>query len=116
MNDKLAKAIEFASYSQSIAVTRKTLKEKLDARLTFGANGGLFKVNQTLITFVQMLIEQGRISNVLLLDLNNNPIMIPDLELFRDEIFDRYFSTTLEYYNTVQKLNKSRSVEKLLEL
>ncbi len=116
MNDKLNKAINFASYSQALAVTRKTLKEKIDAKLTYGHASGIFKINQTLITFVQMLIDKGRTSNVLLLDSNDTPIMISDLEQFRDEIFDRYFSSTAEYYNTIKELNKSRSIEKLLEL
>jgi hypothetical protein len=51
-----------------------------------------------------------------LLDVNNNPIMIEDLQVFKDEIFDRYFTTTLEYYEQYELLKKSRSVEKLLDL
>ena len=42
--------------------------------------------------------------------------MIKDMPTFRDEIFDRYFSATLEYYNEYEKIKKSRSVEKLVDL
>ena len=35
---------------------------------------------------------------------------------FRDEILDRYFTSTLEYYNQYQEIKKSRSIEKLLDL
>jgi hypothetical protein len=50
-----------------------------------------------------------------ILDSNENPILIDDLEKFRDEIFSRYFEATYEYAESYQALKKSRSVEKLLE-
>jgi hypothetical protein len=63
-----------------------------------------------------MLVDQGRIEGVPLIDSNENPILIENLEDFRDEILDRYYTTTLEYYEQYQELKKSRSVEKLLDL
>ena len=69
-----------------------------------------------MITFVQMLIDQGRTNNVPLLDSNHNPIMIDDLETFRDEIMDRYYTSVLEYYDQYESIKKNRSVEKLIGL
>lgn len=116
MEDQLQKALDFSNYRQSFAIQRKTLKEKIDAKLTYGVNGGIFKIDRSLITFVQMLIDQGRTTGVPLLDINDNPILIEDLTTFKDEIVDRYFTSTLEYYEQYQNLKKSRSIEKLLEL
>jgi hypothetical protein len=116
MDDRLKKSLEFANYRQTFAIQKKLLKEKIASKLTYGHNGGVFKIDQSLITFVQMLIDQDRISGVPLLDINNNPIMIEDSNIFRDEIFDRYFTTTLEYYEQYELLKKSRSVEKILDL
>ena len=116
MDKKLEKALEFANYQQSLAIKRKTIKEKVDAKLTYGINGGLFKIDRSLITFVQMLLNKGRSKNIPLIDSNGNPVMIEDLTAFSDEILDRYFSTTLEYYEKIQELNKARSVEKLLDV
>jgi len=48
------------------------------------------------------------------MDANDNPILIDDLEAFKDEIFSRYFEATNEYYEQYQQLKKSRSVEKLI--
>jgi hypothetical protein len=42
--------------------------------------------------------------------------MIDDVQSFRDEIYDRYFTTTIEYYEQYEALKKARSVEKLLDL
>jgi hypothetical protein len=116
MDQRLQAALEFANYQQTFAIQRKALKEKIDSRLTYGFNGGIFKINQSLIAFVQMLLDQGRTSGIPLIDSNDNPILIDDLKSFRDEILDRYFLSSLEYYEEFQKLKKSRSVEKLVDL
>jgi hypothetical protein len=116
MDDRLKKALDFANYRQTFAIQRKTLKETTEAELTYGYGGGIFKIDRTLLTFVQLLIDQGRCDNVPLIDANDNPILIINLEEFRDEIFDRYFSTTYKYLELYSALKKSRSVEKLVDL
>lgn len=115
MQEQLKKALEFANYKQTFSTQRKMLKEKAEANLTFGFAGGIFKINRELLTFVQMLCDEGRITGVVLLDIHDNPILVENLESFKDEIFDRYFTTTHEYYAHYQTLKKSRSVEKILE-
>ena len=90
MDERLQKALDFSNYRQTLSIQRKTLKEKINAKLTYGCNGGLFKIDRSLITFVQMLIDQGRVENIPLIDVNENPILIPNLNDFRDEILDRY--------------------------
>ena len=116
MDDRLSKALEFANYRQTLAIQRKTLKEKINAKLTYGHAGGLFKINRELIVFVQMLIDQGRTENVPLIDENGNPVLVSDLQIFKDEIIDRYFTSTYEYYEDYQKIKSSRTVEKLLDV
>lgn len=116
MDTLLKQALDFSNYKQSLAIQRKALKEKIDGRLTLGHNGGIFKIDRNLISFVQFLIEQERTNDVVLLDSNENPILISDLAAFRDEILDRYFTSTNEYYQEYEKIRKSRSVEKLVDL
>lgn len=116
MQEQLKQALDFANYRQTLSIQRRILKEKIDSKLTYGHAGGLFKIDRTLISFVNMLIVQGRTSGVPLIDSNENPILIENLESFRDEIMDRYFSATQEYYEEYQKIKKSRSVEKLVDL
>ena len=116
MDEQLKQAVDFANYRQTFSIQKRTLKEKIEAKLTYGHNGGIFKIDRILIVFVQMLIDQERTQGVPLLDANDNPIMIDDLLTFKDEIVDRYFTATLEYYEQHESLIKSRSVEKLLDL
>ena len=116
MDERLKAALDFSNYRQTLAIQRKTLRERIEGKLTYGHSGGIFKIDRTLLTFVQMLIDQGRIENVPLIDQNENPILITDLQQFRDEILDRYFTSTYEYHKEYEKIKSSRTVEKLLNI
>jgi hypothetical protein len=115
MHEQLKKALEFANSQQTFSIQRRILKEKIEAKLTYGYNGGFFNIDRNLLTFVELLCTKGRTLGAVILDSNENPILIDDLETFRDEIFSRYFEATYEYFESYQALKKSRSVEKLLE-
>ena len=56
MQEEYKKALDFSNYRQTFSVQRKALKEKIDAKLTYGVNGGIFKIDRNLINFVEMLI------------------------------------------------------------
>ena len=116
MDDRIQTALDFSKYRQTLAIQRKLLKEKLQARLTYGAEGGIFHIDKSLISFVQLCIDQGRVSNIPLIDSNENPVLINDLVQFRDEIFDRYFSASFQYMSEYDAIKKSRTVEKLVDL
>jgi hypothetical protein len=116
MDDQLKAALDFSNFRQTFSIQQKILKEKTQAKLTYGFNGGIFKINRELISFVQSLLDKGRSSGVVLLDQNDIPVLVEDLSKFQDEIMDRYFTSTNEYLEEFQKLKKSRSVEKLIDL
>lgn len=116
MEDILSKALEFSNFQHSITLQRKSLKERNESRLTFGYGGGVFKIDQSLISFVNTIVGKGRTSNVVVLDMNSNPVLVEDLETFLDDILGRYYESTLAYYDEYQKIKSKRSVEKLLDL
>jgi hypothetical protein len=116
MDERLKQALDFANYRQTLAIQRKTLKETTEAELIYGYGGGIFKIDRSLLTFVQLLIDQGRTENIPLLDINSIPVLVTNLEEFKNEIFDRYFSATVKYIESYNKLKTSRSIEKLVDL
>lgn len=116
MDDDYKKAIEVSNLSQTFLIQKQHLKERIDAKLTYGYSNGIFKIDRSLITFVQLLHDKNRKENVILLDTNNTPVMITDLVEFLDEILDRYMSSTYEYYSHFEELKKTRSLEKLLTI
>jgi succinate-semialdehyde dehydrogenase/glutarate-semialdehyde dehydrogenase len=77
-------------------------------------NGQFFEPTVIGNATADMLCAKDRTSGVVLLDANENPVLVDDLEEFRDEIFRRYFEVTNEYFEQHQKIKKSRSVEKLI--
>ncbi len=113
MNEKIKSALEFADYHKSLTVQRQFLKEKLDSDLTFGYSGGIFKIDQSLITFTKFLIDCDRIENVPIIDANKNPIIVKNLTEFHQIILDKYFSATHYYVDKVEELKKARSIKDL---
>lgn len=116
MEDILQKALDFSNFQSALSTQRKLLKERLDAGLTLGYSGGIFKIDSALITFVQFFIDQDRTSGIPMIDSNGNPILIDDLNDFKEKILDRYFSSVYEYQENFEKIKKSRSIEKLIDL
>lgn len=116
MDDRLKKALDFSNYQNTLSNQRRILKEKLNSSLVYGFNGGIFKVDRELINFVNYLISMNRKLNVPLIDSNQNPIMVEDLESFLNQITDIYFVSVFDYYSEYEKIKKSRSVEKLIDL
>jgi hypothetical protein len=115
MDDRLQKALSFSNYQFTLTNQRKMLREKLDSSLLYGYNGGIFKVDESLISFVNFLSDQER-ANIPILDSNKNPILIENLKEFLNEILNVYFSAVLDYYNEYEKIKKNRTTEKLIDL
>jgi hypothetical protein len=115
MDDRLQKALVFSNYQSTLSNQRRILREKLDSSLLCGHNGGVFKVDETLISFVQFLSSQNR-NHIPILDSNKNPILIEDMSAFLEKILDVYFSSVLDYYNEYEKIKRNRTVEKLIDL
>lgn len=114
MNPDYEKAIEFANYQHTLSTKINRLQEQIDARLTLGHNGGLFKIDRSLICFVDFLISKDR-TQAVLLDANNKPILVDDLQSLQTEILDRYFTSTYEFFDEFENLKKQRTVEKLAD-
>jgi hypothetical protein len=59
------------------AAARRTLKEKYQAKLTFGWNGGMFSATPEMITFLSLYGDQ----RIVIKDLYDNPVEVNALEL-----------------------------------
>lgn len=97
MNKSLEETIKFSHRMLNLKIQRQRIKEIFDSETTFGYNGGIFKINDQLISYVYTLIEIGKISNVVTLDSNGTPILIENIQDFFDIISDRYFMALGKY-------------------
>jgi hypothetical protein len=112
---RLEKALEQSNTMQSFNLNKNTLKVKTQNLLSYSTNGGTFRVDQSLISFVQYIVESGR-KEVAILDKNDIPILITDTEEFLENISSLYFEVINDYYIDYQKLRSSRKIEKVLEI
>lgn len=113
MDPKLERALEFSQYRETLNNQMQALKSQVEAKLMHSVNGGTFKVSPELITFVELLINKGQSESVIL-DINDTPILITDLEDFQTDILSRYHEVTNDYLTQYESIRKSRSVKKLV--
>lgn len=113
MDPKLEKALEFSQYRETLNNQMQALRSQVEAKLMLSINGGTFKVSPELITFVELLIGKGQTESVLL-DVNNTPILVSDLEDFQTDLLSRYYEVTNDYLTQYEKIRKARSVKKLI--
>jgi hypothetical protein len=108
MTKNLEEIIELSDKMLSFRTQRLYIKEKFEAAVIFGNSGGIFRIDQSLISYVKTLIDFGKKDNVVILDMNQNPIMISDLSEFLKDIIDRYMSALGRYYSEYQELQSTR--------
>lgn len=113
--ERLEKALEFSNTMQTFNLNKNNLKIKTQNLLNYSNSGGSFNVNQSLISFMHMIVQSGK-TEVVILDKNDIPIKIEDTAKFLEDISSLYFESINEYYNDYQKLKSSRKVEKVLEI
>ena len=110
----IGKLKTYSNLAHDLAQTKKNALEKCKARQIIAYNGRLFRADAQTINVVSTFKAHNK--KFIMLDVNDNPILIENLADFKDIILDRYTTSTLEYYEEYQKLKKSRSVEKLIEV
>lgn len=108
MTDNLDRALNASNFLVNLANTRDHIHLKMLTMLQYSHNGGIFQINQELITFIKMILDTNY-KTVVILDKHNNPIEISDIKQFFDEIFDRYFQATNYYHSEYKKLKELQS-------
>jgi hypothetical protein len=85
------------------AAARRTLKEKYQAKLTFGWNGGMFKATPEMITFLSLYGDE----RIVILDLYETPVEVNAkelCELMKPRLQEQMNAWLAEY----EELNKNR--------
>ena len=113
-DERLEKALEFANYRQTLFNQKKILQDTCEAQLSYAYNGGTFKIDQTLIAFINSFLAEGK-EEMVVLDTNKTPIKITDLKQFQDDVTSKYFEVTNEFHKQYEELQNSRKVEKLVD-
>lgn len=114
MDPRLEKALDFSNYMITLNNQRNLLHEKFLENCVHYINGGKFNITQELMNFCHMMSSTGQ-ESIVLIDDNNSPIQIDDLEDFLENITAIYFKNTNEYLVKFNEIKQKRSVEGLLD-
>lgn len=113
MDARLQQAIEHANYRQTLGIERQRLKDKALAELVIAHNGGIFSVGRELIGFINSIKDYGAAT---ILDDNDYPVEIEDLQEFLDKITAVYFEVTNRYLADYNSIRQKRTAAKLVDL
>ena len=115
MDERLQKALDFSNYMVTLNNQKRILQESVYQDLIYYISGSKFTVNRELICFCSTLVNFKR-ESIVLIDDNDIPVKIDDINKFLEDILDVYFTATNKFNTEYQKLKSNRSVEKLIEL
>ena len=115
MDERLKKALDFSNYMVTLNNQKRVLKEKyFESRIHY-FNGGQFSVTRELLTFVGQLCDKGDNANIPIIDDNDVPTKVVNLDEFYDDILDIYFTASNEYHQEYEKIRSKRKVSGLVE-
>ena len=107
MDDRLKSALDFSNYMVTLNNQRRLIHEQFLENCVHYLNGGKFSVTRELINFCHMLVSTGQ-EDVVLIDDNNSPVKVDNIEDFLSEILDIYFTNSNEYLEKFSSLKKKR--------
>ena len=102
---------KFSNLKTSLDVKKRNAFEKAQNKLNFAYNGGLFKADPQTILFAK-LHDSSR--DLILLDVNQNPICISDVVQFITKAESSYYEAMNEYHILHEELKSQRSVKKVM--
>lgn len=115
MDERLEKAFQTANYMASLSNLRRVALEELTQNFIVYFQGSTFTVTRELIVFIHTLIELG-VEESIVLDDNNIPLNISNLQEFLTLILTTYTESTRTYYKKYSELKTKRKVEGLVDL
>lgn len=106
----LDEALAFANYQATLNRERQLINQRFQDNCVLAYNGGLFKISSELLGALKCTQYSW------MLDMNNNPIEIPDSDAFFNLANTQYTAAINEYGTAYKQLKTKRSVKNLVGL
>lgn len=114
MDKRLEKALDYSNFRMILATRQKNLKVLMENRLNLSYQDGLFKINKEMLSFIGVLLINGAKETVII-DVNDIPILIEDLEDFGKKASETFGKAIEEYYESYKKLDQARDIRKVID-
>jgi hypothetical protein len=115
VDERIEKAFQTANFMATLSNLRKTALEEYKQSLVYYFQGSSFTVTRELIVFVHTLIELKNTESIILDD-NNIPQNVTNLQEFLTSILNVYGLATNTYLSKYSEIKSKRRVEGLVEL
>ena len=116
MDNRIETAFEVANYMATLSNQRRIILEEFNQRLVYYTNGATFKIGPELISFVKTLLDLGHTSDIAIVDANNLPVLVADLQSFFDDIFSIYYEAVYEYAAKFGEISSKRKIKDMVNL
>jgi len=114
MDERLEKALDFANYRMTLGNQKRNVKTRMQILQTVHYKSGTFIADAPTIAFINALMQHGK-KSAIIVDNNETPIDIEDLNDFQDTLIGAYTEATNEYKIQIDKINRARNIKKLMD-
>lgn len=115
MDERLQAALDFSNLMITLDNQKRILKEQYQNDLIYYFKGAQFTVTQSLVSFCQSLLALHQTSTILVDD-NDIPVEIEDLEKFSDTLVSVHWKASNKYLIEYNKLKNNRTIEGMINL
>lgn len=115
MTKNFEAAFDLANLMSAIATQKRVLKEEFELSTLYFYNGGTFKIDQQLISFITSLKILHQTTAVII-DQNDLPIFIDNVPIFLESILHRYTFASNKFLTDYKLLQSTRKTESILDL
>jgi hypothetical protein len=112
---KIEKAFEISKVAVSIANQKRIFQEEYDLNLFYFENNGVFKATKELISYVKTIKDLSQDTAIVLLDDNNTPIRIENIETFLNAIVDKHMQANNRFFFQYENLKTVETIESILK-
>jgi hypothetical protein len=99
-------------YQRTLSQQRKILWEKFQNNCVLAFGGGLFLITSDFLASIRIIEQPAE----WILDMNQNPIWIPQVDYFYKKAHTTYYTALADYGNSYTQLKSQRSVKSLVDL
>ena len=114
MDERLEKALDYSNFRMILSTRQTNLKTLMENRLNLSYQGGFFKIDKEMLSFLGVLLINGHTETVVI-DVNDIPIKIDDLDDFAKKASETYGNAMEDYYESYKKLDEAREIRKVID-
>ena len=112
MDARLSKALDFSNFLETQNNQKQIFLKQFKENCVFYVNGHKFTASQQLISFLNSLTVLDE-ESIVILDDNNTPLVITDLDEFINQAIGTYLVASRKYAYDYHDIETNRSVEGL---